>query len=76
MVHTPRNLPPPAELIEQGKKWTAWFRVIAGGSKKGDWAPKDDPRTEYKLVLRHALELRGQHALAEYDRTRFRNPTI
>jgi len=41
-----------------------------------EWKELCDPRTEYKLVLRHALELRGQHELAEHDRTRFRNPTI
>jgi uncharacterized protein (TIGR02646 family) len=44
----------------------------ASGSQ---WKELCDPRTEYKLVLRHALELRGQHELAVHDRTRFRNPT-
>jgi uncharacterized protein (TIGR02646 family) len=39
------------------------------------WKELCDPRTEYKLVLRHALELRDQHALAEYDRERFRSAT-
>ena len=40
------------------------------------WKELCDPRTEYKLVLRHALEIRGQHALAEYDRERFRSATL
>jgi uncharacterized protein (TIGR02646 family) len=40
------------------------------------WKELCDPRTEYKPVLRHALEIRGQHALAEYDRERFRSATL
>jgi hypothetical protein len=40
------------------------------------WKDLCDPSTEYKLVLRHALVLRGQHALAECDRQRFRSATI
>jgi uncharacterized protein (TIGR02646 family) len=41
-----------------------------------EWETLSSPRMEYKFVLRHALELRGQHVLAEYDRERFRSVTI
>jgi uncharacterized protein (TIGR02646 family) len=50
------------------------MRVLrAAGSQ---WQELCDPRTEYKFVLRHALELRGQHVLAEYDRQKFRSIPI
>jgi uncharacterized protein (TIGR02646 family) len=35
------------------------------------WEELCDPRTEYKFVLRHVLETRGQHQIAEIDRVRF-----
>jgi len=38
MVHTPRLLPPPPELVKHGKRWTSRFQAIASGSTKGDWA--------------------------------------
>jgi len=41
-----------------------------------EWRALSDPRMEYKFVLRHALEIRNQRALAEYDRERFRSATI
>jgi uncharacterized protein (TIGR02646 family) len=41
-----------------------------------EWNDLCDPRMQYKFVLRHALELRGQHVLAEYDRARFRSAII
>src|SRR5580658_5822731 len=40
------------------------------------WEELCAPHTEYKLVLRHVLELRNRHALAEYDRQSFRSATI
>jgi len=56
----------------------AWLRPRAAWQgplpyqTASEWSTLSDPRTEYKLVLRHALELHGQHALAEYDRRRFK----
>jgi uncharacterized protein (TIGR02646 family) len=40
MVHTPRTLPPPPQLVKRGKQWTARFQAIASGSAKGDWATR------------------------------------
>ncbi len=40
-----------------------------------EWEELSSPSQEYKLVLRYALELRGQHALAQYDRDNFRRET-
>jgi hypothetical protein len=36
-----------------------------------EWEELSSPRLEYKFVLRHVLETRGQHELAEFDRMRF-----
>jgi uncharacterized protein (TIGR02646 family) len=36
-----------------------------------EWEELSSPSLEYKFVLRHVLETRGQHELAEYDRRRF-----
>lgn len=36
-----------------------------------EWEDLGDPRMEYKFVLRHLLETRGLHELAEFDRMRF-----
>jgi uncharacterized protein (TIGR02646 family) len=36
-----------------------------------EWAELSNPSLEYKFVLRHVLETRGQHELAEFDRMRF-----
>jgi uncharacterized protein (TIGR02646 family) len=56
------------------KRTEMLMRVLrATGSQ---WKELCDPRMEYKFVLRQALELRGQHALAEYDRERFRSALI
>ena len=41
---------------------------------RAEWEDLYDPRMEYKFVLRHVLETRGQHELAEFDRIRFRVP--
>jgi hypothetical protein len=38
---------------------------------RAEWEDLSDPRMEYKFVLRHVLETRGQHELAEFDRMRF-----
>ena len=39
---------------------------------RAEWEELSSPSQEYKFVLRHTLEIRGQHGLAEYDRQRFR----
>ena len=38
---------------------------------RAEWIDLSDPRMEYKFVLRHVLETRGLHNLAEFDRMRF-----
>jgi len=41
-----------------------------------EWEELLSPRLEYKFVLRHVLETRGQHSLAELDRTRFTSARV
>jgi uncharacterized protein (TIGR02646 family) len=46
MVHTPRTLPPPPQLVKHGGRWTTRFQA----GPKGDWAT-----SRAKKVLRTAL---------------------
>lgn len=46
----------------------AWLPIQTAS----EWKALSDPRTEYKFVLRHLLEMRGLSILADYDRARFR----
>jgi uncharacterized protein (TIGR02646 family) len=53
------------------------FRWLSNAEADGsEWEELSSPSQEYKLALRHALEIRGQYALAEYDRKRFRSAAI
>jgi len=40
-----------------------------------EWEYLSRPSTEYKLVLRHMLVVRGLNELADYDRRIFEQPT-
>ena len=50
MVHTPRTLPPPSQLVKHGAKWTARFQATLAGGARQDWAT-----LHAKRVLRTAL---------------------
>jgi len=66
-----------AEMLARVGRWlnqTAQADRITKELRE-EWDALSHPGMEYKFVVRHALELRGQHVLAEYDRTRFRHST-
>ena len=53
-----------------------WLEQVASSGHltavlEEEWKDLCDPRMQYKFVLRHVLETRGQHELAERDRRRF-----
>ncbi|MBV9760462.1 MAG: TIGR02646 family protein [Acidobacteriaceae bacterium] len=53
-----------------------WLTQLAAASEMtahlhDEWQELSDPRMTYKFVLRHALTLRGQAALAQQDRLSF-----
>jgi uncharacterized protein (TIGR02646 family) len=50
MVHTPRTLPPPPQLVKHGKRWTARFQAALNSTSQSDWAT-----AHAKRVLRAAL---------------------
>ena len=56
-----------AEMLMRVLRWLSGAEAIGS-----EWARLCDPRIEHKLVLRHVLETRGQHQLAEFDRIRFK----
>jgi len=78
------NLQRPAlceERFNMLKRVGRWSEEVAKGlpltaALEEEWKDLSNPRMQYKFVLRHALELRGQHALAEYDRERFRSAIL
>jgi len=56
-------------------RWLQRFLGQQGGHDAGlmdEWFHLIDPRTEYKFVIRHVFEIRGQHQLAAKDRLGFR----
>src|ERR1035438_9933765 len=50
MVHTPRTLPPPPQLVKYSKKWTVRFQAVLNANPPRDWAT-----AHAKKVLRAAL---------------------
>ena len=50
MVHTPRLLPPPSQLVKHGKRWTARFQSSLNAGRPIDWAT-----SHAKAILRTAL---------------------
>ena len=52
-----------------------WLQQIAAhglnATLRDEWESLADPRSEYKFVLRHALTLKNNAALAQEDRRRF-----
>lgn len=62
--------------IEMLGRTNRWFQQVAAHSLskslREDWESLSNPGSEYKFVLRYALELHGQRELAEFDRERFR----
>src|SRR5580692_8286648 len=50
MVKTPRNVPEPAKLISNRRKWTVRYQRILATAARGDWATNDA-----KKVLSAAL---------------------
>jgi uncharacterized protein (TIGR02646 family) len=57
-----------------------WLQlIVAQGLNhvlRQEWESLVDPRSEYKFVLRHALELHGQRELAEFDRQQFQSGAL
>lgn len=71
------NLQRPALCTKRVEMLMRVLRWLSGAELTGsEWEALSSPNQEYKLVLRHALEIRGHYALAEYDRKRFRSATI
>lgn len=63
------------------KRAGRWLLQVSDAGRPDDalreeWDALSSPRMEYKLVLRHVLETRGQHELAEFDRARFRSIVV
>jgi hypothetical protein len=54
------------ELLMRVLGWLSHAELVGP-----EWERLTNPRTEYKFVLRHILETRGYHQLAEFDRARF-----
>jgi uncharacterized protein (TIGR02646 family) len=50
MVHTPRSLPTPTQLVKHGKRWTARFQAALNARSQSDWAT-----AHAKRILRAAL---------------------
>jgi uncharacterized protein (TIGR02646 family) len=60
--------------VEMMKRVRRWLDLLASHPNAGvaeEWESLSSPVTQYKLVLRHVLELRGLRALAQFDRQRF-----
>ena len=66
------------ETLKRAGRWL--LQVSSAGrlddALREEWDALSSPRMEYKLVLRHVLETRGQHELAEFDRARFRSIVV
>lgn len=61
----------PVEVLVRVLRW-----LSSADPTSSEWVALSNPSLEYKFVLRHTLEIRGQAALAEYDRKRFRKATL
>ncbi len=63
------------QRIEMRSRVNRWLQQIAAhgltGALHEEWESLTDPRSEYKFVLRHALILKNQPALADEDRRKF-----
>ncbi|MGA2593346.1 MAG: retron system putative HNH endonuclease [Bryobacteraceae bacterium] len=55
--------------VEMSTKVLRW--LLSTDRAGSEWEELSSPRMEYKFVLRHMLETRGQHTLAEFDRERY-----
>jgi len=65
--------------VEMFSRVGRWLELLASAVGKSnpvtqEWEALSDPRTEYKLVIRHVLRLHGQDALWVRDRERFEAP--
>ena len=65
-------------MLETVGKWLDRVSKIEqfNAMLQAEWEWLSHPSTEYKFVLRHVLETRGQHELAEFDRARFRSIVV
>jgi uncharacterized protein (TIGR02646 family) len=66
------------QRLEMFGRVNRWLKQVSNRTRLGrplleEWESLTNPVTEYKFVLRHALELHGQLQLAELDRQRFRD---
>jgi len=64
-----------SKRVEMLERVGRWLELASGGKHlatlRAEWESLTNPGAEYKFVLRHMLEIRGQHELAEIDRARF-----
>ena len=65
-----------ADMLKRVGRWLGQVsgRRRLSGSLKEEWDYLSNPKTQFKLVVRHTLEMRGQPDLAQIDRQRFEAP--
>jgi uncharacterized protein (TIGR02646 family) len=67
-----------ARRVDALRRVNRWLQQVATAAMlnktlREEWEFLSNPSSEYKFVLRHALELHGQTELADFDRRKFRD---
>ncbi|MEO8098355.1 MAG: HNH endonuclease [Acidobacteriota bacterium] len=63
------------EVMNKTIRWLERVSALGGGpldrKLRDEWAELSNPHSEYKFVIRHVLEIKGEPRLASYDRVQF-----